>query len=66
MTLPAPPNFFQFKYGVIGLIIVRVKPCYTDTELTVKLKGFFQGTKQAVCNDEQGCALRNIERSPVL
>ena len=39
MTLP-PPNFSQFKYGVIGLIIFTVKPCYTNTEGTVEIVHF--------------------------
>ena len=34
------PNFSQFKYGVIGLIIVTVKPCYTDTQGNVEIVYF--------------------------
>ena len=37
---PPFPNFSQFKYGVIGLIIFTVKPCYTDTEGTVEIVHF--------------------------
>ena len=34
------PNFSQFKYGVVGLIIVTVKPCYSDIEGTVAIVHF--------------------------
>ena len=41
LLTPLPPlNFSQFKYGVIGLIMFTVKPCYTDTQGTVEIVHF--------------------------